>query len=806
MRLFLHELKQVWRTLGRKPGFTLAAILILASGIGMNASIFSVLQAVLLRPLPYHQPERLVMLWHTAVGASTRIPATPAVFLDWRERQNVFTGIAAYEDASISHSARFYLAEGEAPERIMGARVSENLFDVLGVRAAQGRTFLPEDAQPGHQQVVILSDALWRRRFGAVPDLPGRTIQLNGRAYTVIGILPPEISFTWPAPTDLWVPIAFSAKDRSNRGAVTYKVVARLRPEVTLEQAQQSMNILAQALGQAYPETDKNTAVIVAPLHEELFGQTRLPLLILSAAAGLLWLLATVNFSGLFLVRATGRTHELAIRAAFGATRWQMIRHLLSESLCLSLGSGLAGVWLAAASHQLLVSIVPATLPRVNEIVVDWRIFLLACLLSLTAGIAASLTTMLHLFRTDLNETLKHGASHTTASCRTRRLLNLLVVTETALTLVLLCGSALMIRSFWKLQEVESGFQADNVLSMQFTIPAWKKLDEEQEAQITERILQSVRMMPGVLSAASSSSIPLRGTDYLVRLEPHSQLPVPGSPQSVRWRSVSPDYLRVMGIPLLKGRGFTEQDTSASQKVLLLSESSANRFFGNEEPLGKSLKVKKHDYLIVGVVADVRHNGLKLPAEPALYVPMAQEPTSPVCLSVRTASNPMSLVTAIQQAVRAEDKDLPVEKVSTMDQLLREESAGTRFHSFVLGAFALTSLLLGAAGIYSLLAWTTAQRTREIGIRLALGAQPSNILRQVIINGMLPTLTGLSIGLVVIFALTRLMRSLLYGITSSDAISVVSSVVLLTVAALLACYFPARRAMKIAPVSALRYE
>jgi putative ABC transport system permease protein len=789
-----------------QPSFTSIAVITLALGIGANTSIFSVVHAVLLKPLPYHQPDRLVMLWHINTQHPDRVPTSPGVFLDWRERQDVFEDIAAYEDAANSRRPIFYLLGGDVPEKVRGSFVSVNLFSLLGAKAALGRTFSPTEEQPGHDQVALMSDALWHRRFGADPKLPGKTVRLSDKTYTIIGIMPPEFKLSYPKATDLWTPLSFEPKDHNNRSEAAYKVIARLKPGVTLDQARSSMSNLAHALGQEYPKTDKDTSVMIVPLHEELFGVTRTPLLILVVAVGLVLLIACVNIVNLLLARTTDRVKEIAVRIALGAGRWRLVRQLLTESVLLSLLGGTLGVLLAFGGRDLLVSLLPATLPRGNEVRIDRWVLGFTFLLSLVVGMAFSLAPTLRASKLDLNETLKAGTRSATASLRARHLRGLLVVSEVALALVLLVGAGLMIRSLWRLQQVELGFQSEKILTLQFTVPPYKHWEEHQEAEFIQRVLQRIKGLPGVLAVASTTSVPLQGVDYLSRFEIIGEPSPASTRKQARWRAISPDYFRTLGIRLVKGRHFTEQDGRLAPRVAIVSETMARQSFASEEPLGKRLRLKGYDCEIVGVVGDVRQNGLGKPIEPAIYEPVDQSPMGPVCLVMHVAGDPLSLSTVVQQAVQAEDKDQPVENISTMGQIVAAATSETKFYSFLLGMFALVALVLGVMGIYGVMSYTVTQRTHEIGIRMALGAQPSDVLKQIMRQGLSLTLLGVVIGLVAAFALTRLMAGLLFGVSATDPTTLAVTVMLLTGVALFACYFPARRATKVDPIVSLRYE
>jgi putative ABC transport system permease protein len=817
------DLRYGARMLWKTPGFTAVAALTLALGIGVNTAIFSVVNTVLLRPLPYREPDRLVMVGRTRPSQPTHYATKPGIFLDWRARQNVFEDMSAYQDAEIERDARFYLSGsgagggtgGAQPERIWGARITANLCPLLGVNAALGRTFLPEEEQPGRDQVALISDGLWRRRFSADPNLPGKTITINDKPYTIVGVMPAEFKLSYPKEessswSDLWTPLTIGLKERSNRSSISYRAIARLKPGVTIEQARQAMESLARAMEQEHPETDKGWGVFVAPLHEELFGSLRLPLLLLLAAVGLVLLIACVNIANLLLARATDRAKELAVRAALGAARWRMTRQLLTESVLLSLLGGALGLLLAYWARALLLEITPVTIPRGGEVRIDRWALGFTFLLSLLTGVGFGLAPALRASKPDINETLKAGARGDSAGLRARHLHGVLVVTQIALALVLLAGGGLMLRSLWWLQRVELGFQPEKILTAQFTVPAYKRLTDDQQAELVGRIVERVKALPGVVAAAASSAVPLGDIDYRKQFTIPDQA-TPGARQVARSRMITPGYFGVMGIPLIKGRFFTEQDNRSAPPVAIISDLMARRYFDGAEPLGKRLIIGKRDCEIVGVVGDARQgdarqNGLDKPTDPAFYESLAQSPIGVAYLVARTTGDPLSLAPALQQAVWAEAKDQPVEHIMTMERVVAAATAETRFYTWALGVFALMALTLGALGIYGVMSYSVAQRRRELGVRLALGARPGDVLRLVVREGMLLTLIGVAIGLAAALALTRLMKGLLFGVSASDPLTFVGIAALFALVALMACWIPARRATKVDPMRALRSE
>jgi predicted permease len=804
------------RMLRRNPGFTTVVVLTLALGIGANTAIFSVVHAVLWRALPYQQPEQLVMLWRSSTQDPAKSlkpsPNSPAMFLAWREHKDIFSDVAAYEDAAISHSPRFFLTGGNEPERIAGAYVSGNLFSLLGVKATLGRTFTIEEEEPGREQVVVLSDAFWRRRFGADPGVLGKSLHLNNKAYTVIGVLPPELELSYPKATELWTPLSFGPKERTDWNRAAYKVIARLKPGVTIHQAQGALSQLTQQLLAPHREAGQATYAQLESLHAYHFGTLQTPLYLLLAAVAALLLIACVNVANLSLARGMDRSREFAVRAALGAKRGRLFRQLLTESLMLAALGGAAGLLVAFLGRDLLVALMPKTVPRSGNVKLDAWVLSFTVLLSLSVGIVAGLLPALQVSRPNLNESLKAGARSATAQARTRLWHAWFVVVETALSLLLLIGAGLMIRSLWQLQHVELGFDPKNVLTMHFTIPPYqfnpdktqkRAFVEAQEQAFIKRVVERVQQLPGVVSAAATASVPLRGVDYMAGFD------IVGKPPGkyrTRFRMVSQDYFRTMGIRLLKGRLFTAQDTPQSGKVAVVTEEFVRKYLPHDEPLGQRLDPTDRNAEIIGVVADVRHQRPNQPLEPAMYLSLSQEAFSLVSLVIRTTGEPMQLAPAVRRAVWAENKDQPLEEIATMEQIAAASISDANFYSITLGAFALLALLLGALGLYSVVSYSVAQRTHEIGIRMALGAKRLDVLRLVLARGMKLTLLGIALGLLTAVGLTRLIKSLLFGVGVLDAPTFALVSLLLAAVGLLACYFPARRATQVDPLVALRHE
>ncbi|MBO0859399.1 MAG: ABC transporter permease [Chloracidobacterium sp.] len=800
------DLRYGARILLKRLSFTTIAVVMLALGIGANTAIFSVVNTVRWRSLPYQRPEQLVMMWErsTMEKFSQPMPNSPGLFLEWRERKDMLSDVAAYEDADISPRSRFFLTGGFEPERIAGAYVSGNLFSLLGVEAALGRAITVEEEQPGREQVVVLSDAFWRRRFGGAQDVIGKTIQLNNKAFTIIGVMPPEFKLSYPKATELWAPLTFGPKERANWDEAAYKVVARLKPGVTIQQAREAMTRLTQQLETPHRKSVQDLYAQLTSVHEYHFGEMQRPLFLLLAAVTAVLLIVCVNVASLSLARAMDRSREIAVRAAMGASRVRLVKQMLSESVMLAALGGAIGVLIAFWGRNLLLGLMPSTFPRSGDVKIDVWALCFTALLSLSSGVISGLAPALGASKLDLNEALKAGVRGATAQASTRRWRDWFVVAEIALSIVLLIGAGLLVRSLWQISQVALGFNPENVLTMRFTIPPYKfNHDEVQERAFIERIVERIKPLPGVMSTAAASSIPLRGVDY------HAAGNIIGKPgyYSGRFRVVSNDYFHTMGIRLLKGRTFTEQDTQRSSKVAVVTDEFVRKYLPDGEPLGRRLSTPSGaETEIVGVVADVRYKSFDKPVEPAYYIPLSQKSIGTMCLVVRTASDPLHLAPMVRRAVWEEDKDQPLEEIATMEQITADAVSNLRFMSITLGVFALIALLLSAMGIYGVIAYSVAQRTREIGVRMALGAKRLDVLRLIITQGLKLTLFGVAIGVSAALGITQLMKSLLFGLSATDPLTFVAIAMLLIFVAFIACWIPAWRAAKIDPMVAIRYE
>ena len=834
MNTLIQDLRYGVRMMMRNPVFTLIVVVTLALGIGANTAIFSVVDAVLLRPLPYPAPDRLVFLWSTfnSQGISTSGSALPD-YHEWRDRNKTLDGLGGfyYGDFNLS-------ANNEVPERIQGAYVTANFFQILQVSPALGRLFTPEEEQFGKHRVVLLSDKLWQRRFNGDATVIGREIRLGGQPFTVAGVMPRGMPFFDNLPeVDLWAPISFVQGDNmATRNNHFVNLVGRLKQGVTTAQAQSDVSAIARAIEEVEP-ANKGIGALIVPLQEQLVGDSRTGLLVLLGAVGFVLLVACVNVANLLLARASARSKELAIRVSLGASQPRIIRQVIVECLPLALMGGVCGVLLATWAIELISTLLPATLPRGNEIGVNARVLGFTFLLALITMLLFGLLPAFQAARTDLRDAMSEGGGAGIGNRRQGRLRRALVVAEVALALVLLTGSGLMLRTFIKLRQVDVGFNARNVITMRVPLPDAKYLfpltaqdpREPDGLAFSEQLLTRVESIPGVQSASFATRLPLAaGLDWGKFLSVEGQ-PAPASLEQVplvRFGLVSSDYFNTFGIAVLQGRPFNDGDKSSSQQVAIINETVAKRLFANQDPIGRTIWMGPPEHLlpvedqspenravrrtIVGVVADVKGRSLDQASPSEVYAPLTQYRregwTNILSLAVQTTVPPETVVSAIREQVRLLDPDQPITSVRTVDDLLSRSLSSTKFSLWLLGLFAVLGLLLAAIGIYGVMVTAVTQRTHEIGLRMALGAQRGDVLWLVIRQGMFPVLIGVAVGLGAAIALTRLMSTLLYEVSATDPLTLGLITVLLTIVALLACYVPARRATKVDPLVALRYE
>jgi putative ABC transport system permease protein len=805
------DLRYGLRMMWKNPGFTVVSVLALALGIGANSAIFSVVNTVLLRPLPYKDPERLVMIWEDDTkGGYPRDTPAAANYVDWRDQSSVFEGMAAMAEQN------FNLTGTGEPEKIEGRRVSANLFSLLGVEPQAGRAFVPEEDQAGRNRVVVISHGLWQRRFGGDAKIINQSLTLNGESYTVIGVMPSHFQF--PSREDeVWVPIAFTQEEAANRGRHYLNVVARTKPGVSLEQAQAEMNTIALRLQQQYPNQNADLGVAITPLHEQVVGDIKPALLVLLGAVGFVLLIACANVANLLLARAAVRQKEISIRVALGASRLRLVRQFLTESVLLAVLGGVVGLLLSLWGVSLLKAFIPENISQVEAITIDARVLGFTLLVSLLTGLVFGLAPATQASSLNLNETLKEGGRDSAAGSRGNRIRNLLVVTEVAVSLILLIGAGLLINSFLRLRNVNPGFRADHLLTMQVELPQLKYPEHARRTNFYNELLSRIETLPGVKSAAVTTNLPLyaQGNSIGVSIEGRPD-PAPGQGKrpSVTTRVVSPHYFETMGISLLQGRGFSVQDKVDSPAVALVSETMARRFWPDQDPTGRRLtpgsptSTDPNDWItVIGVVKDVRQFELVSEARPQMYLSYVQAGFfAPNDLVVRTDLDPLSLASAVRRAVWEVDKDQPVSKIRTMEEIVSESVARQRFSMMLLGVFAALALALAAVGIYGVMSYSVAQRTREFGIRMALGAQRSDVLKLAVGQGLKLVLVGIAIGLGAAFLLTRVMSSLLFGVSATDPLTFITISLVLVGVAVLASFIPALRATKIDPMVALRYE
>ena len=806
--LALQDFRFAVRMLVRKPGFTIIAVITLALGIGANTAIFSVVNAVLLRALPYEDPERILMVWRTQpeLGISEH-PISPANFLDWQEQQTGFEEMAAYEPG-----LGFNLTGSGEPERISGARVSAGMFSVLRLTPSLGRPFLTEDDQPGAPPVVALSHSLWQRRFGGDPSIIGRTLNLDGRSSTIVAVLSRENVFLHEA--DLWAPFAWSTEQRENRGLHSLGVIARLKPSVTGEQAKSEMEAISSRLAEAYPESNAGSGVNILPYREYIVSDVRPSLLIFLAATVFVLMIACANVANLVLARASERRKEMAIRTALGAGRWRVVRQLMTENLLLAGVGGMLGILLAWWGTDLLMALQQTDVPRVDQIGIDARVLGFTVLLTLLTGVICGLIPAFQAAKIDLTNTLKEGGRGT-ATDSGRRLRNGLVIAEVAMALVLLVGAGLLSRSFLNLLLVKPGFNPQHLLAAAIALPETKYRDHKQQTDFYQQTLERLAAMPGVEAAGAINYIPLGSGAWMRRFAVSDQpLPAPGQEPRAVFSIVTPDYFRAMEIPIVQGRGFTQSDSAGAPLVAMINETTARSYWPNGDVYGKRIRnIGSGDQQppwmeIIGVVKDVRMARLATEPGPQMYVPRAQItfPDPDMTLVARAAGEPANLAAAVRNAVAAVDKNQPVYDIRTMAQLMAHSVAAPRFNLLLVGVFAALALALAAVGVYGVMSYLVAARTHEVGVRMALGADAGDVLKLVIGRGMTLALVGVGIGLGAAFALTRVITSLLYSVRATDPLTFSVIPLLLASVAFLACYIPARRATKVDPMVALRNE
>jgi putative ABC transport system permease protein len=793
----------------KSPAFTAVALVALALGIGANTAIFSVVHAVLLRSLPYRDAERLVMVWeHNRPRNRERNVVNPANFLDWQAQAQSFEAMAAFYDT------RFNLTGAGEPVEIPAQVATGNLFAVLGAQAALGRTFAAEDGEPGRDDVVVLSHGFWQSQFGGAPDVVGKTVALNGGQVEIIGVMPADFRFfvsensLGGKPAVLWTPTRFTPQQARGR---FISVVARLKPGVTAEQAQSEMNTVSARLEQARPDFNGNWGSRVVPLREQLSGELRRPLLVLVGAVCFVLLIACANVANMMLARAAARAKEIAVRAALGAGRARVVRQLLTESLLLSLAGGLLGLLLAMWGVDALVALSPPNLIGPEAVGVNLPVLAFTFAVTVLTGVVFGMFPALEASRFDAGEALKEGGRGGTGGPRSRRLRAAFVVAQVALSLVLLVGAGLMIQSFRRLSAVDPGFDSNNLLTMRVLLPGTKYKDDAARVAFFRQVLERVEALPGVRSASMAQALPFAGIGSATGFQIEGQPELTSAERpTTDVRVTGEGYFETMRIPVLRGRAFNPDEAREDRKVVVVNETLARKHFPGEDPVGKritiEMKAQNEPSEIIGVVGDAKYAKLEGEQRPMVYWAHPTLAFSAMSLVVRTEGDPLALADAVRREVQAVDRDQPVADVRTLRSWVGDSVARARFGTLLLAVFALVALLLAAVGLYGLMSYTVVQRRHEIGIRMALGAQRRDVVRLVVGQGLLLTLAGTALGLAGALALTRVMRGLLYGVSATDPATFAAVPLLLGAVALLASYVPARRATRVDPMVALRYE
>ncbi len=799
MDTFVQDLRFGLRMLVKSPGFSSVVIITLALGIGATSVIFSIVNAVLLRPLPYRAPDRLVTVWQSLPKEQVdQVPASAPNFLEWQAQSRTMALTAFNRSA-------FSLTGADRPERLDGGLLRANAFEVLGVLPILGRTFRPGEDQLGADPVVVLSYGLWQRRFGGDPGVLKRTILLNSKSYRIVGVMPPKFQFMG---ADVWVPLAFTQENLRDRGGSFLRVMGRLKPGITIEQARADTTAIANHQAELYPDSNFGWSVSLVLLNEQVLGNIRRTLLVLFGAVAFVLLVAATNVASLLLARATDRVREMAVRAALGAARGRLIRQALTESLLLALLGGAGGLLLAFWGTVAVVEMHPNQIPRVTETGIDGRVLAFTLGISVLCGILFGLVPALQATRPRLGVSLKESGVQVSASRFRFALRSALVVGEVALALVLLLGAGLMVRSFRRLQQVDPGFHPEHVLVAQVTLQPAKYPQTFQKVAFFQQVVDSIRQTPGVVMAGAVTTLPLTPMEIQEAFMIEGRPPT-GGPAGVGLDLVTPDYFRAMGIPLLGGRGFTPFDRANAPKVAIIDEGLKRQFFPAENPLGKRILipgVSKEWREIVGVVGGVRHYGLDSAIRPQLYVPLAEYSENFMTLVVRGSRDPLQLASVVRAAVWRVDKDQPIAKAQRLEQLLADSISQQRFNSDLMQLFALLALVLAAVGIHGVIAFSVTQRTHEIGVRMALGSEKGRVLRLILGHGMRLVLAGLVLGWIGALALTRVLSSMLFGIEATDPMVFAVVPPLLVLVAFAAAYLPARRATRVDPAVALRYE
>ena len=801
-RELVQDLRYAARTLRSSPAFTLAAVVTLAIGIGANTAIFSAVDGVLLKPLPFAHADRIVTLWQTdPANGVTRGAVAPANFLDWRERSHSFDAMAVAEPFG------FYYQGKSGTENIQSWNVSEDYFPVFGTPAFIGRAFQHADYETGAARVVVLSYGVWQRRFGADPTVVGRHVTISRAQATIVGVMPP--GFMYPDGREAWAPRVFDEIDRRSRGAAYHQVVARLKPGVSIEQAKADMDRISAQLAVEYPRTNAHVRAEVLTVRDGIVGRVRAALALLLGAVGLLLLIACANVANLLLARTNRRAREFAIRVALGADRGRVVRQLLTESLLLAIVGGAAGVLLAHAGIDAIRALSPGTLPRIDEMHVDWRALAFALSLSIGTTLLFGAAPALNAARTNLHDTLKAGGRALASGAGSGRLRSLFVATEVALAVILLVGAGLLVRSFVSLLTSDRGYRSDHVLTATVFVWSWDSTASQRVA-FTKEAIRRVKTIAGVVDAGATSSLPVHATIFTDRgiftIQGHAT-PAQGEEPNSHVTVLTPGVFEVLRQPLRRGRSFTQFDDTSSARVAIVNEALVRRYFPGEDPIGRQITLRFFGppalMQIVGVVGDVRQQGLDSDIEPSVFVPHAQVPLGSMSIVVRTKGDPASGTRAVREAIASLHPDLPV-SISTLDELLANELKPRRFNLLLLAAFSVAALVLAIVGVYGLMSHAATERTQEIGVRIALGARGVDVVGMVMMRGLALACAGIAGGIVASAALTQLLRQMLWSVSPLDAASFAAAAALMLVTAAVASFLPARRAAQVDPLIALR--
>lgn len=807
MENIFQEIRYAFRMLLKAPGFAAVAILVLAIGIGANTTIFSVVNAVMLEGLPYSNPEKIVNFNRIATKGS--LPGIAGYeYLEWRDESEGFEQVAAYSSDS------YDLTGNTEPERINCAEVTASFFPTLGIQPIQGRTFTEEEDSPGRNQVAVVSEGFWKRRFGNDPEIIGQAITLNDKPYTIIGIMPDSLRY--PEPYEIWLPMALdTVQERGDESWTLLQVIGRLSSSSSIESAQASMDFVSARLAEKHPDRPSvNSKTQLIPLHNHLIGDIRQPLYLLFGAVGFVLLIACANVANLMLARGAAREREIAIRVALGASRLKIIRQLLVESILIALAGGAIGTLLALWCTDLIVAGMPTeltkTLPGIQQIGINLTVLAFTIAASVITGIIFGIAPAMTVSRPDMSTALKEGGQNSTGRFGIKSLRGWLVVAEVAMALILLVGAGLLTKSFSNLMNVESGFNSDSVLTMRLQMSRSRYKTGAKAVEFTNQLLGQIQSLPDVKSAGVINHTPFSDIGMM------SYFQIEGLPQldrekeqSIPVGTVNEDYFRTLSIPLISGRLFTDQDRDGAPDVAIINETFARHFFPDTDPVGKRIGwgcEKDLCRTIVGVVGDTRMSEIIQAPIPEIYVPINQAPNRRYTLFVKTSGDPRPLIGAIRSQVNLLDKDLPVSDVMLLQQRVAESVAQQRALLFMFGAFAIVALVLASIGLYGVMSYTVSQRSREIGIRMALGAERGDIVRLVVGQGLVMTITGLAVGLAGAYGLTRLVESLLYEVSATDSITFIAISLVLLITSLAACFIPARRATKIDPCQVMRYE